>query len=260
MPIENYAIFKLLQNKDNFLIANNLWDSKNLSELSHTTKLQETKIIKILEILENAEIVKKHGTTFLLGGMGIKILEKILGMEFLAFHSKYFLKHSIDEIPHFLIQRTEAFTKCEVVETVWPVSKKMVDLAKESEGFINCIFSEPPFELAETLYEKVHSGIKLRLLFGRNSILPDCNDLVERLELNKPKAESKFEKRLCDSVITNLVASDKGACLMLGDENFELDMTNSIAGNDSNFIKWCNDFFEFKWRQGQSFARLRTDN
>ncbi|MFB5614363.1 MAG: transcriptional regulator-like protein, partial [Candidatus Nitrosomaritimum yanchengensis] len=61
-----------------------------------------------------------------------------------------------------------------------------------------------------------------------------------------------------DKVITNVLISDNGACLMLGRNDEKFDMINAIVGNDENFIRWCNDFFNFKWTQGESFSRLRN--
>lgn len=253
-------LIRILKNKENFSIASHLLFAKDINDLSNVTRMNQEKLLKILKTMEEVGIIKRNESTFCLSEVGDMFLRKTLGMEFLVSNADYFLNHSIKEIPNYLVQQIDAFSNCEVVETVWPVSKKMDDIAKGAEKFLGCIFTEPPFHMAEPLYEKVQSGVKLRLLFGKNSQLPDCNDLVERLELNKPKSDSLFEKRICDEVITNLVVSDKGACLMLGDKNSKLDMVYAISGIEENFILWCKGFFEFKWKQGQPFARLRTDN
>ena len=253
-------LIRILKNKENFSVANHLLFAKDIGDLLKMTKLNQEKLQKILKTLEKAGIIKRNNDAFCLSDVGDRFLRKTFGMEFLLSNANYFLSHSIQEIPNCLIQQIDAFSNCEVVETVWPVSKKMEDIAKEAERFVECIFTEPPFHMAEPLYERVQSGVKLRLLFGRNSQLPDCNDLVERFELNKPKSDSLFEKRICDEVITNLVVSDKGACLMLGDKNSKFDMVYAISGVEEDFIVWCKDFFEFKWKQGHPFARLRTDN
>ena len=257
---ENSEIFRIFQDKDNFSIIKNLLGPKDPVKLSAKTKLNEASVRKILKLLENAFVVKNQGESFVLTDIGIQTLRKIQGVEFFFSNTDYFLSHSLEEIPQTLLQRSEDFSKCEIVESIWPVSAKLVEIAKESKRFVNCVFSEPPFLLADPLYEKIHSGTKMKFLFGENSKLPDCNDLVDKLELNKSKISSLFEKRMCKKVIINLVVSDKGACLMLASKNDQLDIVNGIAGKDEKFIQWCNDFFDFKWNEGEQFARLRVEN
>lgn len=257
MPASNDLI-KILQDKSSLLILNNIRNSKDLSSLSKSLEKEESFVRRKLKSLQILNLIKNHEGIIELTHTGYQILKKIHGMEFLTNNRHYFLNHSINEIPHHLFQRIENFTDCEIVHGVWPVASRLGKIANSSKKFVNCIFLEPPFLLANPFYEKLQSGVKLKILFGKNSIIPDCNDLVEKLELNKQKQSDLLEKRMCDKVITNVLVSDKGGCLILGDKNNELDMINAIVGNDEDFIGWCVDFFEFKWSQGEKFAKLRT--
>jgi len=258
--VSKIDLLKIIQDKNILKALESLQTPINSAQLSKKIKLSESNMIKILKSLEQKNIIIKQGDLFVLSVIGTLLLEKSKGIEFLASDSDYFLTHSLEEIPQFLLQRIELFSNCEVVETIWPVSTRLVEFTKSSKKYVNCIFTEPPILLAEPFFEKIHSQVNLRLLFGKNSKVPDCNDLVEKLELNKPKSDQPFEKRICEKVITNLLVSDKGACLMLADKNNNPDLVNAIIGKDKKFIQWCNDFFEYKWNQGEKFARLRTQN
>jgi len=183
--------------------------------------------------------------------------QKKKGLEFIIHNEPYFKNHAFDDIPDELVSQIEVFANCNVLTSVWPTStacQKIVDDAKE---IVYCIFTQPPFLLADTFYSAVKRGIDLRFLFGENSDIPDCNDLVDRLHLDQPKIDSRFEKRICDNVGTNLVVSEIGAVLMLPDENGMTDMTTGILGCDESFVNWCKNFFDYKWHAGKQFARLR---
>jgi len=250
-------ILEIIKNKNKLAILQNFQQSKNTNELSEKTGLDELTLSRMFKSFEKLSLIKKQEKYFVLTTTGLYTLKKFSGFQFLASNKDYFFNHSLDDIPQYLIQRIEELAHCETVQGIWPVSQRMREFVKNSTGFINCIFSEPHIQLAEPLYQKMQLGKKFQFLFGYNSKIPDCNELVEKLELNKLKSESPIEKRVCDKVITNLLVSDDGACLMLGDKKGNSDMINGIVGNDERFIQWCNDFFNFKWNQGEPFARIK---
>ena len=260
MAKKNSELFRILKDKDSLALIEYISNFNTTDKLSLKTNLEASLVRKILHSLEKNLLIKTQRDSLVLTDMGAQTLRKIQGMEFLYSKIDYFLSHTVDEIPHFLLQRIDDFSNCKIIKSIWPVSTRLLETVKSSKSFVNCIFSEPPFLLGEPLYDRIHSGVKLQLLFGKNSKLPDCNDLVEKLELNKPKSDSLFKKRMCESVATNLLVSDSGACLMLANQNNETDMVYAIVGNDKHFIQWCNDFFEYKWNKGETFARLRTSN
>lgn len=251
-------LFDVIKNKNNFLVLKNFQEYGNLSKIFKETEMNEVDVKTSLKSLEKLSLVKKEADVFILTGIGEQVMKKTKGISFLSSNNNYFLNHTFEEISNSLLQRIEAFSNCSTINGLWPVSTRFVDMVKNTSEYVKCIFTEPPFILAEPLHEKIQSGIKLKILFGQNSKLPDCNELVEKLELNKPKQNPLFEKRICENIVTNVVVTDNGACLMLGSKNHETDMVNAVVGNDANFIRWCNDFFDFKWNQGESFARLRV--
>lgn len=185
------------------------------------------------------------------------INQKIAGLEFLQNNFMYFSNHNFGDIPDFLLSRIEALSNCSLNTSVYSTHEFCKGLVNEAEQFVYCIFTQPPFLLANAFSSKLQTDIKIKFLFGKNSDIPECNDLVEQLHLDKPMISEEFEKRICEKVITNVVVSDKGACLILPDNNGTTELMTSIVGNNPSFVQWCCDFFEYKWNTGESFARLR---
>jgi len=255
--VPRIELLTTIQNKNHLKTLQTLQSPISSSQLSKKMKLIESNITKILTSLERKNIIIQKGDLFSLSVIGTLLLEKSKGMDFLESNSDYVLSHSLEEIPEFLFSNVEMFSNCELIQSIWPVSNRLVEIARTSTKYINSIFTDPPILLADPFFEKIQSQVKIRLLFGKNSNVPDCNDLVEKLELNKPKSTQPFEKRICEKVITNLLVSDKAACLMLADKKNTPDMVNALYGEDGKFIQWCNNFFEYKWNQGENFSHLR---
>ena len=185
------------------------------------------------------------------------IEQKKEGLEFIAHNESYFENHEFYDVSDVLVSQIEIFANCSMLTSVWPTSTACKTMVDDATKFVYCIFTQPPFLLADTFYSAVNRGLDLRFLFGENSDVPDCNDLVDRLHLDKPKINSEFEKRICDKVGTNVIVSEIGAVLMLPDENGVTDMTMGILGHDNSFVNWCKNFFDYKWNTAKQFARLR---
>lgn len=183
--------------------------------------------------------------------------KKAKGIEFLTKNPSYFSGHNFGDVPDYLLTQIENLANCNVLNAIWSTHTTCKKIIDEAENTICCIFTQPPFLLADVFFTKIETGIKLKLLFGQNSDIPECNDLVDKLQLDKPKIDNRFEKRICDSVSTNVIMSDKGACMMLPDNDGITDMIMGVEGYDKPFLEWCGSFFEYKWNFGEQFARLR---
>lgn len=183
--------------------------------------------------------------------------KKTKGLEFLIEHEQYFSTHSFGDVPEYLMSQIECFENCSLLNAVWSTHTTCKKIVNDAEQYIHCIFTQPPFLLADVFYAKIEDGIKLKLLFGKNSDIPECNDLVDKLHLDKPKLDTRFEKRICDHVATNIIMSESRACVMLPDNNGMTDVIVGIEGHDKPFLDWCESFFDYKWNGGEQFARLR---
>jgi len=258
MNSNHSELITILKNKTNFQILSQLKKSATLSSLVDKTQFNQLTIVKCIKTLHFHSLVEKNTETYHITKLGNLILQKFSALEFLSKYSNYFSSHTFGDIPDHLLVQINTFSDCELIESIWPTSTRFKEIVSGSTTFLNCIFTQPPFLLADSIFDKISNGIKLKLLFGQNSDIPDCNDLVEKLDLNKPKSSGIFEKRICETVTTNIIISDSGACLMLGDKSNVTDMLNTVVGNNKQFINWCNDFFNFKWKQGEMFARLRV--
>jgi len=122
------------------------------------------------------------------------IEQKKKGLEFITHQEDYFENHGFYDVPDRLVSQIEVFVDCNMLTSVWPTSTACKTVVEDATKFVYCILTQPPFLLADAFYSEVNRGIDLRFLFGENSDIPDCDDLVDRLHLDKPKIDSEFKK------------------------------------------------------------------
>jgi len=248
----------VLKNNENMLVLQTLSKKMTIASVAEMFNMNTAAIQKIIEILFSHGLLEKENQHYTVSSIGEYALKKLSGIEFLAQNSDYFETHSFEDIPKSLLAGIESFSECQLIEGVFPTITRLKEISTGAIEFLNCIFTQPPFLLADILHEKMHSGVKLRLLFGKNANVSESNDLVQKLELDKPKHSDLFEKRICDHVLTNVIVSDSGACMLLGNMENITDIQHTIVGYDKRFINWCNNFFNYKWKEGQEFAKLHV--
>jgi len=253
--METFSLFSIFENKANLDILNTL-KNKSLTKTELIEKIPISSLGANLTKLKNLGLVEQKQQKFLLNKKGNLILQKIFLMNFISKNNQYFLTHDFGDVPPNMISKINCMHECELVMGTFPTVSRLKNIVNNAQKFLYCIFTQPPFLLADPIYDKISNDVDLFLLFGKNSDVPDCNDLVEKLELDKPK-QHKFKQRISENIQINIITSENQACVMLPDRNGVTDMQNCIIGNSTDFIKWCHDFFNYKWESSESFSRLR---
>ena len=191
------------------------------------------------------------------GFLGTVWDEKVFLLKFLQENNSYFATHDFGDVPEHMLRQIEKLSKSNLLDGVWHNFTVWKNIAAKSERFLHCILFQPPFLLSQIMSEKLGQGIEMKLLFGKNSDIPDCNDLVESLELNKIKTQEKIKKRIAENVGVNIIMSEK-ECSLMFPQNGISDMHKSFVSGDPSFLQWCREFFCHKWNEGDDFSRLKT--
>lgn len=254
--METFLLFSIFENKTNLDILNTL-KNKSLTKKELIEKIPVSSLGTNLTKLKNLGLIEQNQQKFLINKKGNLILQKIFLMNFISKNNQYFLTHGFGDVPSHLMSKIDCISECELVLGTFPTVSRLKNIVNEAQKSLYCIFTQPPFLLADSIYNRISNDVDLFLLFGKNSDIPDCNDLVEKLELDKQK-QHKFKQRISENVQVNIIASENQACIMLPDRNEITDMQNILIGNNSDFIKWCHDFFNHKWKSAESFSRLRS--
>lgn len=213
---------------------------------------------KHLSILQKSGLVEKNtDAEFAITQIGYGYIQNMNSFEFLNKYKDFFLEHRFGDLTSDLLMRIGDLRNCEFYYGFHIVLPRWSKIAARAKKYLNLVFLHPPIVIADSIKPRVDTNLKIRLLIGKNSDITECNEFVKNLELNKPTIRSNFEKRRCKQVQVNLIMSEKEACIIFPNNNGITDMHGNFISKDPDFVSWCHDFFECKWRDGEPISRLR---
>lgn len=212
---------------------------------------------KHLHQLQASEMILNDNGKFALTPLGFGCLQCMNSFEFLNENSQFFAEHSFGDITSRFLKRIGDLRNSNFFYGIHLVLPKWSKIASEAKEFLNLIFLNPPIVIAGPIKPRINDGLKINLLIGQNSTITDCNEFVNKLDLSKPTFQHNFEKRIIESVQVNMVMSEKEACVIFPDNNGVTDMHGNFISTDPDFIKWCREFFEYKWKDAMSISRLK---
>lgn len=240
------------------ILQNVSFGENSFSRLGKTTNTSE----KIIEFHTNRLIKSgllewnKNNDIFL-SEFGKVVLAKISAISFLEKNKDFFLTHDFGDIPADLSNRIGDLYESKTVYGIpanFTTTKQIVNSAKK---YVYCIFTQPPVLIADLMKQKMEKGIKVCLLFGKNSVVPIESNFVKILELATKTCHKNLKKRITERVGINLMMNEKHSLLMFQHKGDGIDMHNSLISSENNFHNWCSEFFYQKWNDAESICRIR---
>ena len=222
-------------------------DGSTQNILKHIKKNQKFNLLEFNEKKQTYQTTK----------IGNIVVSQIKTVEFIEKNKNYFLDHDIGDVPDELLNKFENLYNSDFFSGVHMMFSYWSKIAHDAEKYFFCIFSTPPVLIADTLVKKISEGLRLQVLFGKNSVITQCNEFVDRLALRKRVGFSNIEKRITESVKVNLIMSEKEACLMFPERDGNTDIHGNFISKDPKFLNWCHEFFEHKWKSGETISRLK---
>lgn len=254
--------------EDLLAVLSNPKRRQTLKTLSHKAVLtdQETSVTaqdssevkRHLRILEKSGLIEEDADGgFSITHLGYACLQSMGPFEFLGKHRRFFGEHTLGDVECDLLARIGDLENSEFFYGIHIVFPKWSKIVCEAEQFLNLIFLHPPILIADAIKPALEGGLHTRLLIGRNSVITDCNEFVDRLSLQRPTHRENFEKRMAELVQVNLVMSEKEACVIFPNNDGITDMHGNFISGDPDFVRWCDDFFRQKWSNAEPLARIR---
>jgi predicted transcriptional regulator len=213
----------------------------------NTSRLTETGIIR-----------KDSKGLFSLTEYGKLIVDQIQYYQFLFKHQEFFEDHSCD-LPLKFKQRLGVLNNCELVTKVTNVQQRIKKIESEAKDHIKLIVSQAWEDEGKTLLDRVKNGVKVSTIFGFDSVMPD--EIVENIQkkLTSFIQKGSLEQKIVDgNVKVSLFIADKQAAVMFPNQKGEVDMNTLFVGKDSEFLEWCNDYFEYLWNTAKTIIKGRT--
>lgn len=252
-------LFYVLSNKHRIHILKELSDQElSLNQIASSINSSNQVAQKHTKQLISSMLVEKTNGKFCITSFGQIIIPHMRTFEFLGKAGNFFAYHTLGDAGIQLSHKLGSLLECEFVDGIPACFSRWKQVVESSKRYLYCIFTYPPILVADRIIEKISDGISLKIIFGQNSHVYECNELVDKLQLTKNNCQIPFEKRMIKNSSINMILSDRSACLMFPDREGNTDMRRSFTSTDEEFCNWCLDFFNLKWAEGEPFSRLRS--
>ena len=239
-------ILTYLSNKQSSLSnISKIINQSNQSTLGHLKKLAESGLI-----------VKTMDGDYSISEYGKSVLIKTQSLEFITKHKKFFAEHTFGETPSFLLNCIGMLSKGEFVDGAVANFERWKKMIENSNEFFYGIFTQTPHRTDVSIATKSETGLKIKLIFGKNGEMSDYFVLSEKLNFEKQISQN-IERRISDVTHVNLMITESQACVMFPDRKNQTDLGKTFTSSDLNFHQWCMEFFNYKWNESESFSRFR---
>jgi len=262
MKDKESRLFFTLSNKTRIEILKVLSNNESsLSQISQKTNSSPQIIQRHVRLLNDNSLIDRNANgMYIITDAGHNALIQSQSIEFLSKTRGYFADHTLGDAPIQFSHRIGSLANSEYVDGIAPCFTRWKKIIENADEFLYCIFTQPPILIAENILEKISKGVRFQIIFGKNSIIEECNEFAEKLYLKTNHSPFEFEKRMVDEVAINMLVSEKDACLMFPYKNDTTDMHRIFVSSDREFCGWCLDFFDYKWKDGEPFSKLRIGN
>jgi len=255
----SYELFNNLSNEYRYkILLNLLKENANLTKISKETNQSSQTILGHLKKLEISGLIQKlsdgnYSRTL----YGKSILIKTKSFEFITKNQGFFKDHTFGEIPTSLLTCMGMLSNAEFVDGTVANFERWKKIIENANNFFYGIFTQVPHRTDVSLSNKFESGLKIKLIFGKNGIMSNYEELSQKLHFINSTPQEILERRMAESVFVNLMITENHACLMFPDRKNRTDASRSFISTDIDFRHWCLDFFSHKWTSSEPFSRFR---
>lgn len=229
-----------------------------VSVLAKKINVTSQEIHRNLERLSNSGFVKKgvdehfHITT-----IGQLMLSQMPLMFFVTKNQKYFASHDVGVLPTKFSRRLGVLENCEHVKGVTNVLDKWKSIYKNSKEFVWDITNEVPPGMDEILIKRIKTGVKYRHVLTKDFDEPKDRHLtLKKLGYYDLIQKGKIERKELENIKTVLVLNEKEAGIIFPTSDGEPDLRHMFYGDNSMFLDWCIDYFDFYWKKSKKISKF----
>lgn len=221
------------------------------TELAKKTGQAIQEIHRQCDRLEKIGLIKRQARGELsLTPIGQMILEQFSFFRFLFKNKKYFEDHFTGALPTQFIQRLGSLEDCQLLEGTFAIMERWKKISKEAKKFLRFISVQVSLDVFKLGVASAKKGTRVSLIHGKNTIYPKGS----KKELTSPTVKDLIEKQLyerkmVDTIDVVVVFSEREGTVIFPNTKGMTDVNYTFAGNDPQFLEWCNDYFAYEWKK-----------
>lgn len=236
--------------------------SMNVTQLSQALDLSSQEASRHLSRLNKTGVtLKEVNGKYHLTHYGKLLLTQLQGIDFISNHQKYFIDHTLDQLPPPYIHRIGELVSSTLVDDIMVVFTNIENLIRDAEEYLLVITDQylPSYiPLHIAAWER---GVKERDIEVKNWVVPirikesvrDEKAYIQRI--HHARDTGMLEERMLDHLDVSLFMSEKEvAVIAFPIQNSRFDYFG-FTSTDDRARAWCRDIFQHYWEQ--AYPRLK---
>ncbi|HEX9678521.1 transcriptional regulator [Nitrososphaera sp.] len=205
-------------------------------------------------LIESGLVYKGREGELVLTSYGRTVVSLVPSYDFLYKNKEFFADHSLGDLPLKFVQRLGALGGCETVHGVMAILQRWKSLYSNSGEFIREIMAQVPLDLIETIFGRVEKGVRFSYIFSANAVVPKGRtQLLQKVGWRNLISKGLVERRMLAEVKVMAIFNEKQGCVMFPNQKGEPDLNVMFYGETSEFLEWCSDFFDHRWKMADPF-------
>ncbi|AFS80371.1 ArsR family transcriptional regulator [Candidatus Nitrosopumilus koreensis AR1] len=228
------------------LSATNLKASEIAKKLN--TSIQA--ISRHVDRLHAAKLIEKNEDgIYKLTVIGNALLHQYPFFEFLGKYRDYFETHDFSGVPDHLLVRIGDLLNCDLETNTMKALQRSRDWAASMEKWVKGVTFTIPLEYYETVSKSMRNGATHKIVFGKNSVVPNgYYDHPRRKEWEQYIESGQIQEKIVESVPLVVGLSEKEAHLIFANKKLGYpDIKGIFFSKDPKFRKWCEDLVDYYW-------------
>jgi len=187
---------------------------------------------------------------------GKTIFDQIPSLMFVLNHKSYFINHNFSELPVKFIQRIGSLDESTLINGYLKVMERSYDLYKNSEEYIYSILVEISYstDLIKTLTDRLKNNVKVKSIFSESAIVTkERKSVIKQPLFKKFISEESIKRKMNKKIGIMIILNEKEAGICFPTSDGEVDMSKMLYGTSPLFHEWCIDYFDYLWKNSNSF-------
>ena len=226
------------------------------------SKIAETLGITIQDAHRNSSrlvkcglINKKSNNLFFLTSLGFTVVYQLDFFEFLSKHNQFFQNHTVGDLHPKFIRRIGDLTNSRYVTGMGPILETLKKIANQSDRFIRIIATQYPLDTARVIVEKANKHVFIQYILDHHTSVPktEREELLKNASWQKHLSEGIVKRRMVEKILVCLTVTEKEGIVFFPDLKGNNDMVSGLCSSDPIFLDWCEDYFEYVWKNSGTF-------
>lgn len=221
------------------------------TELAKKTNQTIQEIHRQCDRLEKIGLIKRQTKGELsLTPIGKMILGQFSYFGFLFKNRKYFEEHDTGSLPTQFVQRLGALESCELLEGTFAIMERWKKISKEARKYLRFVSVQVSLDVFRFGVASAKKETVVSLVHGKNTIYPKGSkkELVSST-VQELMEKQVYQRKMVDTIDVVVVFNEKEGTVVFPNLKGKTDVSYTFAGNEPQFLDWCNDYFEHMWKK-----------